>query len=114
MRQNKSFPVRPAWQMERESWIGHQRYAMEHWVHSHPTIMPCQVYPGLFSYKNVPSAKINWTANLTYGPQQKKRADGFFHPWFQLPGRLYEWNAIYGSLPPKDSWVWNFYNDTTI
>jgi hypothetical protein len=40
--------------------IGTGRFALEHWVASHPLIQPCDVYPNvnyLFAYQNLPTSK---------------------------------------------------------
>lgn len=31
------------------------------------------------------------------------------HEWFLLPGILYRFWHIYGSFPPSDSWIWQYY-----
>jgi hypothetical protein len=102
----------PAYQFGRKSWVGLGRYAMEHWIYSHPSVRPCDVYrDGAFSYERPPRS-IDWVPSRRPAPAYTRSEVAMeFHPWFLLPGRLYEWRKLYSVAPPDDSWVWKFYGD---
>ena len=38
------FHNKSRWMIYRESWLGTKRYAMEHWLGSHPDFQPCEVF----------------------------------------------------------------------
>ena len=103
--------------------VGRERHAAEHWVHSHPDVIPCDVCPGtcVWNYERLPS-NDNWKPDLVYAPRfpmiedyeeedyllsVRKSAQG---AWFSLVGRIHEWKALYGKVPNEKSWVWNYYN----
>lgn len=57
---------------KREDWSkGTGRYSSEHWVHSHPTVSPCDLYGGKFvwNYKDIPSRSKSWQKNLRPAPR---------------------------------------------
>ena len=103
-------------------YVGRDRFASEHWVHSHPEVCPCDVYSGPFNwgYQYLP-ANSDWTIELAQAPRFPSFDNylsvplGYYHPdqregaWFQLSGRLYEWESLYDAVPGNDSWVWNYY-----
>ena len=97
--------------MTRESWIGLGRYALEHWIGSHPSLHPLSVYPlshGAFRYRWVPK-------DLSWKPTYRKKIFKAHHnqknvpKFYKLAGRLYLYEKLYGELPPKSSWIWKFY-----
>ena len=114
MLQNKSLP----WasdtdaKMSRESWLGLGRYAMEHWIGSHPSLRPAMVYNlslGPVTYKWV-NKDLSWVPELRSnvkraGQKMMKKAPEFY----RRSGRLYLYEKLYGELPPPGSWVWDFY-----
>ena len=55
--------------MLRESWLGLERYAMEHWIGSYPSLKPISVFPracGLLSYE--------WASkDLSWKPKVRKK-----------------------------------------
>lgn len=105
------------------SLTGHDRFAAEHWLNSHPSVRPCDVYPGvyLWAYDNLPENNL-WEPILAkaprFTPMQKYEtpefiAQGFQKAeWFHLNGRIYEWKSLYGQIPQNDSWIWNYYNQS--
>ena len=116
------------WQFRRESWVGLGRYAMEHWIHSHPTVRPCDVFDQKQGHTFIKENKVdleNVELKRQMAPRKKVNTNNIAkpkrqwepdqmdkngtHPWFQLPGRLYEWNALYGSAPQNTSWVYSHY-----
>ena len=53
---------------------GRGRYLDEHWVHSHPSVRPCDLYPGPFAWahRRVPEVG-KWEAELRPAPRFKFR-----------------------------------------
>jgi len=97
------------WMLFRPSWIGIGRNAMEHWVHSHPTIQPCDVHPTYRgSYELVGRQyKRPFRPSLARVPSHRTSVYRDEFPlWFQLPGRLVEWKYLYGAIPSNSSWIW--------
>jgi len=97
--------------MSRDSWLGLNRYSLEHWIASHPSLKPASVYPmshGAFNYRWVPKA-LDWVpwlrGTIIKTAVIMKKAPTYY----KLAGRLYLYEKLYGELPPPDSWVWTFY-----
>jgi len=98
--------------------VGRDRWSSEHWVHSHPSVRPCDTYSGLFTwgYENVP--RPGWNVNLTMAPRYPlQHYENFVYgganaslPPFQLADRLAEWRLLYAEVPSKDSWIWAYHN----
>lgn len=116
------FPAKPRrsrlYQFERDSWVGVKRYAMEHWVYSHPSVRPCDVYHFEFKYSRF-RPPANWDTLLPdrqLAPlgDENLRMSKKFHPWFLLPGRLYEYRELYSQVPPNTSWVYSQYPNTSV
>jgi len=104
------------------SHFGMGRYSYEHWIHSHPTVIPCDVLPTNYSfvwkYNNIPKIDDEWQPEIHVGarfPLSNFLNDGYLPmnaKWFTLKGRLFEWTHLFGHLAPKDSWVWHYYGTT--
>eukprot|EP00525_Craspedostauros_australis_P010483 CAMPEP_0198133706 /NCGR_PEP_ID=MMETSP1442-20131203/59706_1 /TAXON_ID= /ORGANISM="Craspedostauros australis, Strain CCMP3328" /LENGTH=371 /DNA_ID=CAMNT_0043794837 /DNA_START=701 /DNA_END=1816 /DNA_ORIENTATION=+ len=92
----------------RKSWIGVGRNAMEHWVHSHPNVQPCDVHPtyrGAYVLLNRGIEKFRPTV-LQVPSMRTSKHKAEFAPWFQLEGRLLEWEWMYNAVPNNDSWIY--------
>jgi hypothetical protein len=97
--------------------VGCGRFAVEHWVGSHPSIRPCDVYPGnfLWGYGNLPGSTDLWDPDLQRAPRfpLPRFLSGPFAPnkgsWYCGQGRLLEFQYLYGERPTEDSFVWFFY-----
>mmetsp|Transcript_9582 Transcript_9582/g.17387 ORF Transcript_9582/g.17387 Transcript_9582/m.17387 type:complete len:373 (-) Transcript_9582:81-1199(-) len=97
-------------------YFGTGRYAYEHWIHSHPSVAPCDVYPGPFTwnYENIPSDS-NWAPDLQMAPRFPLKSfwvAGIHlepEPWFLLEGRKFEWKMLYDAQPPFGSWIEGLY-----
>jgi hypothetical protein len=88
------------------------RFAMEHWVFSHPHVQPCQTLGKDLSYAKVRAMEPwGWTPQLGKKIPNTKFYGIFKEPWFQQEGRLYEYNYLYGEEPPKKSWFWHIYRN---
>jgi hypothetical protein len=82
------------------------RYAMEAWVLSSPLSRPCHTIPGAITGLNF----RKWSATELWegvSPTPIKYVEEMATGWFQLYGRLYEYQTLYnGQIPPRDSWFW--------
>jgi hypothetical protein len=100
--------------------IGTRRFAFEHWVASHPSIQPCDVYPNaryLYGYDNLPDQDSSWAEQLQTAPRP------FLHDNFKAKNRtgwqcgqakLLEFQFLYNNkIPPPESYVWSFYGQAT-
>lgn len=110
--------------------LGLDRYAMEHWIASHPSVRPCEVLtdsPRLDVWYETNATQRNI---VTPAPQHNWREEGWFRwnsaavqsllfddsaqlrkEFFLLPGYLFKWRHLYSEIPPKNSWVWHWYPD---
>lgn len=95
------------WQFHRESWVGVKRFAMEHWMYSHPSVRPCDVFHVNFSYQKPPENADVLVPKRQRAPMANTSCGGGFHPWFKLQGRLYEYHALYSELPCNTSWIYD-------
>lgn len=92
-----------------DNFLGLGRHAMEVWAYSHPQVRPCVTMEE--AYVGKPSLE-DWKPRLIKAPKDKKiRGIGekTAMPWFQMEGRLYQYDYIYGEKPSEDSWFWNTY-----
>lgn len=111
-----SIPKPTFQQYQDEYFVGRNRFAMEHWIGSHPQVTPCDVYPGeyLCGYIDLPKSTDMWTPSLEVAPRfpvslfEKRAAKG---SWFCGQARLLEFQYLYGERPPEDSFIWNFYSE---
>lgn len=94
--------------------IGTGRYASEHWVHSHPSVMPCDLSTDrLFnwSYENVPDE--DFEIDLQPSPRfkmevyRKEKICGKLGT--SLKYRLDEYNALYSENVTDSWWGWKFF-----
>jgi hypothetical protein len=108
------------------SQTGMGRFSAEHWVHSHPSVQPCDVFPGSFTYGYSGLESNNeWLEDLQLAPRYPLQRFGG-HPgrvfrdtqtidsnWFySLTGRLFEWRMLHDTMPECNSWIWNYYNES--
>ena len=104
--------VFPHWGSGADWLVGSKRYANEHWVHTHPAVKPCDVYAGNWTW--------DYTVDLkTDGPFERASAPRFAreeyklmdHPghWMNIGYRILEMYILYKEVPPRNSWVWDFY-----
>lgn len=98
------------WQFFRPSWIGLERYAMEHWICSHPSFQGCDVYNNSFSYMNPPNVD-DLREGLARAPRGTINDNKMpLHPFFLLKGVLHAYKKIYNATPPSTSWIYKFYD----
>jgi hypothetical protein len=109
------------WKMlgQRAFCMGYDRYAVEHWVHSHPTVQPCDVDGSsnyVWNYDGIPDT--NFSLDLQPAPR--------FRPYSvfvksglckgnlggtSLHERLAEYAILYGQAPPDGWFGWDFYEE---
>lgn len=108
--------------------FGHGRYAAEHWIHSHPTVKPCDLLMDenfVWSYKS--NKILNMTLDLQPAPRfplsvylaRYDKSDMMKHSCGYNPRnnskvyeevRVNEYQFLYGEDPPDDWFGWNTYN----
>jgi len=112
-------------QQTQKLWIkwyttGTKRFAQEHWIHSHPTVKPCDLYPSddfVWGYDNIPD--YNFTAQFATAVRfadidAYRRGDfGKLFPGLFLQERLYEYEFLYDQKPPDSWWGWDLFWNTS-
>lgn len=106
---------------------GFGRYFFEHWVYSHPSVRPCDLYPGdeyTWAYENIPD--VNFTKDMQKAP--RFGFDKFVSLlrrsyWYcredkssqtildYLENRKWSYNQLYNTTALDKSWyLWQFLN----
>jgi hypothetical protein len=92
--------------------VGRGRFAAEHWIYSHPTVRPWDVYGGNFScgYSNLPDhlvaddfqklEKAPRFPYIFYRPLEELK------PWTGLIHRWNEYLVLYNETPTESWWGW--------
>ena len=117
------FPRHEIFWIERASWMGVGRYAMEHWIASHPDLRPCEVFSRSSGNKHIEYDRIvrpwqfrpptltrvqeTMTANASAAFWRFER--GVYHPWFGPMGRMFEYEQLYGKVPRNGSWIHTYW-----
>jgi len=103
--------------------FGRNRYALEHWVGSHPALgKVCYVsrtHSPYFWMQSVDRKPEHWKFDtVLHGPPAAWWAEyagqnpqNTRREFFLLPGMLLKWFEWYGEVPPPTSWVWSWYPD---
>ena len=100
--------------------LGSGRYAAEHWVHSHPSNQPCDLYTNptyVWGFEGIPSME-QFESHLQLDAAPRFLLDAYeiphgacFHngPWIRA--RIREYQRLYGiDKPDDDWWGWEFFN----
>jgi len=106
------------------AFIGAGRFAMEHWVHSHPDVRPCDVFNvigSLQGYHNLDNFET-WKLDQSLAPRHpiefyahNIQDFNFYTSWsFDLNARVAEWDFLYGILPSQNSWIWPYYTTKSL
>jgi hypothetical protein len=93
---------RQSYWITRESWIGIERYAANHWNGSHPDIMPCEVFardtnPKLEYGRRISLTKFQPPLQIIQETMTVNRSiefwklTGIMHPWYGKEARLFEY-----------------------
>jgi hypothetical protein len=112
---------------DRIDYFGLGRYRLEHWIGSHPAIMPCEMHRENVTLGYMVGGKVNATYDYGWGmgPRRewvvpeidgayahlKEDQEAAFREYYLLSGNLIKWFTLYGSngVPSQDSWVWRFF-----
>jgi len=95
---------------------GFGRFSSEHWVHSHPTSAPCDLYTKpdyVWNYDNVP--RQNFEMELRAAPRFPLKTYMIqspcsrFESGLHIQERLIEYQKLYNQTPPTAWWGWNFF-----
>ena len=107
---------------------GIERFASEHWVGSHPSVIPCDVggHKDFWYWLSGDrgSEQFDWAMgprkdgspiDRRRGRQQREKvlADERLRTkeYFLLAGRLFKWYELYNQVPPSNSWIWDWFPD---
>lgn len=112
---------------DRIDYFGLGRYRLEHWIGSHPSIVPCEMHRTNITLGYMVGGGVNetrdyewgmgprreWVVPEIEGAQDRLKADdeAAFREYYLLAGNLLKWFTLYGSdgVPGGDSWVWKFF-----
>ncbi len=109
------------WMLFRPSWLGTERYAMEHWLGSHPDMKPCDVFSpknGVpsFSYDNMKRQRVfagDLVTKIEVAPGIDFKEFWYhpyrLHPWYKQTGNLYQYQQLYSKVPSQLSWFYKFW-----
>lgn len=119
-----TFPKNQMWQLVKQpAMVGTGRYAMEHWLGSHPDYKPCQVFneSKYGTLENIPGIlKVALDMGLepkleaSVPPMDRNQANSFekwLAPYFtKLSARLYLYKELYDKVPEEHSWVYSYFD----
>mmetsp|Transcript_3553 Transcript_3553/g.6710 ORF Transcript_3553/g.6710 Transcript_3553/m.6710 type:complete len:484 (+) Transcript_3553:74-1525(+) len=119
-----TFPRSKMFQLLKQpAMVGTGRYAMEHWLGSHPDYKPCHVFNeskyGLL--ENIPqilkvAIDMGLEPNLeaSVPPLDRNQAlifEKWLVPYFtKLWGRFYLYKELYGKVPDINSWMYSYFD----
>ena len=98
-----------------ESCFGTKRFANEHWIHSHPSSQPCDLYTNPkfgWGYRNLIGASVGERPEdfkLELGPRYKKKHWREGCIFTDLKHRIKEYQLLYNMTPNDDWWGWDFF-----
>ena len=106
--------VRHAWWKDKPWMWGAGRYSAEHYIHSHPNAVPCDLYDNqrFISGTSGPGDDA-WIPQLKM-PLRYSLAAYNRRPRKHLSWQAYQWKQLYGKLPPSKSWIWKVYPSSEI
>ena len=109
---------------DQRDFLGLDRYQDEHWVGSHPDIVPCDmdpvgdlldVFDGILQEHELEWGMGPRNTGICGGINDNLQADVRNNLHLRrrellfLPGLLTKWYTMYGQAPQEDSWVWDFF-----
>ena len=99
--------------------IGQGRFALEHWIHSHPDAQPCDVYTNpayVWGYSPLPKgdfAKVlARVPRYPWDTYAKNRGCGSSGQ--ALQPRLDEYKRLYNAVPSESWWGWLFFGHVPV
>jgi hypothetical protein len=112
---------------------GLDRFAAEHWIGSHPQLVPCDLSDTASIHYWYTQDRNQTELNFAMAPRRPLRAPLKLWPvmtdmkkvklkvlnspelrskeYFLLPGYIFKWYALYHEFPPASSWVWSWFPD---
>jgi hypothetical protein len=112
---------------------GLDRFAAEHWIGSHPQLVPCDLSDTASIHYWYTKDRNQTELNFAMAPRRPLRAPLKLWPvmtdmkkvklkvlnspelrskeYFLLPGYIFKWYALYQEFPPASSWVWSWFPD---
>jgi hypothetical protein len=100
-----SIPIHP-------TCLGAGRFAAEHWILSHPSVQPCDLYTKPeygWGYKNLEKFRGREDFALDIGPRFPRKHWRIGCPHSDLNHRLNEYTLLYDTVPDDDWWGWEFW-----
>ncbi|KAG7374597.1 hypothetical protein IV203_013692 [Nitzschia inconspicua] len=100
-----NIPVHP-------SCLGAERFAAEHWIHSHPFVEPCDLYINKrygWGYEMLEEFVGLQDFQLVVGPRYPRSDWRIGCPHSDLNHRLNEYKILYNMVPKDDWWGWEFW-----
>ena len=100
--------------------LGVGRFAAEHWVHSHPSVQPCDVSTSNYrwAYKHLPEDDSFWLETFPrnhYNFQEHQFDEGDnYDPFHTVEDRLKEYDFLYNETVPKSWYGWKFYHNNSL
>jgi hypothetical protein len=131
---------RPSEYMIKKEWlVSSGRFALEHWIGSHPDIRPCDVYGGnyIYGYQDLPDEPSSWEPKLQEAPwmplgtyfktfasrneDYKGRPSAYLklvtsdltRNWLCGQARLLEFTLLYNKIPSVHSFFWSYYTNVS-
>jgi len=101
---------------------GTGRYAYEHWITSHPDLVPCDVYQNkgyTWGYDILPGRTNSWIPNISLAPRfplsaYRRRNLTKNEILNLIDQRLKEWLVLFQKGPPNNSWIWRLFSENGI
>ncbi len=96
--------------------IGTGRYAAEHWVHSHPSVRPCDLSTSNFTwnYNGVPEGDFEMQLEPAPRFELSRYEKKNVCPKPRLFRILSEYRDLYNETPTASWWGWDFHKVTNI
>lgn len=102
---------------KRKYCVGKGRYSAEHWIYSHPTVVPCDLHRNstfVWGYANDPimpgydfKPELKLAPRFTLDAYLVHKGCGKWGTLLQ--DRLVEYQSLYGEQPSESWWGWNLY-----
>jgi hypothetical protein len=122
----RMFPKKDGSSLSMGDLYGLNRFADEHWVGSHPAVVPCDVTGGIdlallwgsqqtrSNFDMAPRAAVDarwFTVSRTNTRSILTNEKDRIQEYYFLGGRLFLWLGLYNQVAPESSWVWNWFPD---
>ena len=105
------YPKNITWQNTRDYMAGIGRFAMEHWLGSHPDFKPCDVFGnydikyGMVKENQLLRPSIRYADNFT--KKEFWRGNEDRSPLLKLEGKIYSFKTLYNKVPEQSSWMFS-------